>query len=57
MVGNGQLGILLREFEKRGHLPIRKLITRTGRDTGDQAGVHDEPDVDRQFFAAKFGAF
>ena len=32
MVGNGQLGILLREFEKRvRHLPIRKLITRTGR--------------------------
>ena len=32
MVGNGQLGILMREFEKRvRHLPIRKLITRTGR--------------------------
>jgi len=32
MVGNGQLGILMREFEKRvRHLPIRKLMTKTGR--------------------------
>jgi len=32
MVGNGQLGILMREFEKRvRHLPIRKLITKAGR--------------------------
>ena len=32
MVGNGQLGILMREFEKRvRHLPIRKLMIKTGR--------------------------
>ena len=32
MVGNGQLGILMREFEKRvRHLPIRRLMTDAGR--------------------------
>ena len=32
MVGNGQLGILMREFEKRvRHLPIRRLMAKAGR--------------------------
>lgn len=32
MVGNGQLGILMREFEKRvRHLPIRRLMSEAGR--------------------------
>ena len=32
MVGSGQLGILIREFEKRvRHLPIRRLMTEAGR--------------------------
>ena len=32
MVGNGQLGILMHEFEKRvRHLPIRRLMAKAGR--------------------------